>query len=448
MLRTRALLCTFLVSMATSAAAAPTAGVAASPPPAPPPLASPVERRLFSDDIDASSFLWNDWNKFVENYHPNYVADDDPSTAWVEGGKGSGAGEWLRIQTTPLDRTTRIRLHVRNGYQKSKDLFRANARARQVTLRLLPSKVEAKLTLEDRDGWQDLVIDQPSGVVRSVELAIDSVYDGTKYEDLCISDVQVFATSTTPDNPVFEKSKRQTLLDWRAARLAAAQQFKRRSTQLPLYPAYDVKAVDAQLDGYTWPELVALAAKEPGMAKEWAAPLAIAAEVAKNLDGLSRAQLAPTARDKLVAADGLMVSRMTNLVGEGSGLYDEGTLRLPMLDLVATLFVDRLRLLDVKDRTTVAQFLASEAGCKADLAWVRRAAASGDGAARVQALVVGRCARIETRNGWFNARAIELYVYDAAGRLALSLGDGHVDGYRWAEVDGRPMLAGGRALLT
>src|SRR5512132_331996 len=101
-----------------------------------PAAAKPVERRLHSDTVEASSFLWNDWNKFVENYHPNYVADDDPATAWVEGAKGSGAGEWLRIQITPLEKTTKVRLRVRNGYQKSKDLFKANARAKQVTLRL------------------------------------------------------------------------------------------------------------------------------------------------------------------------------------------------------------------------------------------------------------------------------------------------------------------------
>src|SRR5690242_16085841 len=104
-------------------------------------VAAPTERRLHSDNIDASSFLWNDWNKFVENYHPNYVADDDPATAWVEGAKGSGAGEWIRIWVTPLDKTTKVRLRVRNGYQKSKDLWKANARAKEVTLRLVPSKV-------------------------------------------------------------------------------------------------------------------------------------------------------------------------------------------------------------------------------------------------------------------------------------------------------------------
>src|SRR5688572_26347680 len=212
-----------------------------------PAAAKPVERRLHSDNIDASSFLWNDWNKFVENYHPNYIADDDPVTAWVEGAESSGAGEWLRVQVTPLDKTTRIRLRVRNGYQKSKDLWKANARAKAVTVKLLPSKVEKKITLEDKDGWQEIVVDQPKGEVRGVELAVTAVYDGTKYADLCISDVQVFATSETADNPAFEKSKREKLMQWRAARIAAAKLFTGK-TDIPLYPAYEVTSSPSGID--------------------------------------------------------------------------------------------------------------------------------------------------------------------------------------------------------
>ena len=423
----------------------------AKPPPPPPlpVLAAPIERRLHSDDIDASSFLWNDWNKFVENYHPNYVADDDPATAWVEGAKGSGAGEWLRVQITPLDHTTRVRLHLRNGYQKSKDLFAANARAKDVTLRLLPSKAEKQVTLADRDGWQDVVIEQPSGLVRTVEVTIKSVYEGTKYEDLCLSDMQVFATSLTPDNPAFEKSKHQTLMDWRAARLAAAKLFKAQKVGLPLYPAYEVAAADAEISAYRIDSMIAAAADDPRFGKEWKDALAIAAAVAKNLDALPRAQVAPASQDKLVAADGLQIARVRDMAGEGEGGYDEDALRLPMLDYVSTLFADQLRMLDVKDTKTVSAFLDESTLCRSDTTWVSRSQPKEQaGPARVQAIVVGRCAKVPSREGSYNAHAVELYVYDAAGRLALSIGDGHIDGYRWVTDHGRPMLAGGIALLS
>jgi hypothetical protein len=377
------------------------AAVAAPPrptpqmPPAPPPLAAPLERRLHSDTIDASSFLWNDWNKFVENYHPAYVADDDPATAWVEGAKGSGAGEWLRVLLTPLDKTTRIRLHIRNGYQKSKDLFKANARAKQVTVRLLPSKAQAKIVLEDKDGWQDAVVDQPSGLVSAVEIAIGSVYEGAKYEDLCISDVQVFATSLTPDNPAFEKSKHKALMDWRASRLAAAKLFKSQKLQLPLYPAYAITATETKLDAETGSDfevgyMVEAASKDAAF-REWHDALAIATAVAADLDALPRAQIAPTAQDRLVATDGLQIVRMQDLADEFEPRYNDGALRLPMLDYVSTLFTDQLRMLDVKDHKKVSEFLAENGRCKADVSWVQRTQAK-DGPAKVAAIVLGRCA--------------------------------------------------------
>ena len=67
-----------------------------------------IERRLHVATANASSFLWNDWNRFQENYHPNYVADGDPKTAWVEGADGNGEGEWLKLPLTELANTTAV----------------------------------------------------------------------------------------------------------------------------------------------------------------------------------------------------------------------------------------------------------------------------------------------------------------------------------------------------
>ena len=406
--------------------------------------AKPVERRLHSDNIDASTFLWNDWNKFVENYHPNYVADDDPKTAWVEGAKSSGAGEWIKIQLTPLDKTTRVRIRVRNGYQKAKDLWQANARAKQVTVRLLPSKVEKKLTLEDKDGWQDVIVDQPSGAIRSVELAVASVYEGSKYADLAISDVQVFATSETPDNPAFEKSKHETLMGWRTARVSAAKLFKGK-VGMPIAPAYEIVATDRKdVGGYEINEIIAEAQKEPGLAKEWKDALAIAAAVAKDKDKLTRAQIAAKGT-KLVEVDGIQITEVGDVeTGEGP-YYDEGALRLPMLGTVPALFSDQLRALDIKDKLTVSKFEQGKNLCK-DTAWVQRSD-SKEGPAKVAALVLGRCARVEGRGGAWNAHTIEIMVYDTQGRLALVAGNGHVDAYRWATEEGKQVLVGGRAIL-
>ena len=407
-------------------------------------LAAPTERRLHTDNVDASTFLWNDWNKFVENYHPNYIADDDPKTAWVEGAKGSGNGEWVRVNVTPLDKTTKVRLRIRNGYQKSKDLYKANARAKAITVRLLPSKLEKKLTLEDKDGWQEVTTEQPAGELRAIQVNVASVYEGSKYADLCISDVQVFATSETKDNPAFEKSKRKALLAWRSARVAAAKMFAKRKVDLPLYTAYKVTANEKEVGSGDIANMITIAAADPGF-KEWKAVLQTAATAAADLQSLTRAQIAPTNKQYLPEVDGFETTELEHIA---QGWFPEGGLHLPLVDSVSAMFADQLRVLDVKDKTTPADFGGQEK-CKGDVTWVKRAPASDNKAPEtVQAVLVGRCGMLEERGGSYRASGLELMVYNAEGRLALIVADGMIDGYRWETVDGKAMIAGGRSLLS
>jgi hypothetical protein len=410
-------------------------------------FAAPTERRLHTDNVDASTFLWNDWNKFVENYHPNYIADDDPATAWVEGAKSTGAGEWVRFNVTPLDNTTKIRLRIRNGYQKSKDLWKANARAQGITVKLLPSKLERKFTLEDKDGWQEITLEQPSGEVKAVEIKVVSVFDGTKYTDLCISDVQVFATSETADNPAFEKTKREKLMQWRAARIAAAKVFTGK-TDMPLYPAYEIKSTPSTVEGsgIDLSAMVAAAAEDATFAKEWKDALAIATGVVKNLDAMPRVQIAPRAATKLVAVDGVQIASIGDIASGEGPYFDEGAFRLPMLGTVASLFADQLRVLEFKDKTTISAFEKAKGLCK-DTLWAQRKD-SKEGPTQLQAVVLGRCAKVEGREGSWNARTLELLVYDATGKVVLAVGDGHVEGYRWSSDNGKPMIAGARSYIA
>lgn len=59
-----------------------------------------IERRLHPHLVEASSSLWNDWNRLQENDHPSYAAGDDPHTVWTESAPSSGAGSWIRFQVT------------------------------------------------------------------------------------------------------------------------------------------------------------------------------------------------------------------------------------------------------------------------------------------------------------------------------------------------------------
>ncbi len=420
------------------------AGSAAAAPEAP----RAIERRMYSDSIESSSFLWNDWNKFVENYHPNYVADDDPATAWVEGATTSGAGEWVRIELTPLEHTTRVRLKIRNGYQKSAPLFQANARAKAMTIKLLPGTAAKQVTLTDTEGWQEVVIDQASGPVRAVELKVDSVYEGGRYPDLCISDVQVFATSTTKDNPAFEKSKRDDLRAWRASRIAAAKALTGRVVMLPIYSAYAITSRDHQGDHRgDLKGMLERAKADAAFHKEFQSLLATAWSVVGAPDALQRVQLAPTTKQKLVEVDGIQIPGLDSVDG---AYFDEASLRLPMMGTVAAMFADQLRVLDVKTKQTPTQFEEStNKKCKTDAVWALRGPAKeGTGPQLLRALLVGRCGMVDGREGSYLTHTTELLVYDASGRLGLVVGAGHIEGYRWAIDAGKPMLTGGRSILA
>ena len=41
----------------------------------------PPWKQLHSPEAVATSYLKSNWNRFEENYHPNYVLDGDPKTA-------------------------------------------------------------------------------------------------------------------------------------------------------------------------------------------------------------------------------------------------------------------------------------------------------------------------------------------------------------------------------
>src|SRR5579859_1045884 len=128
-----------------------------------PALASETHwNRLYTASAEASSFLENSWNKYQENYHPNYAFDDNPETAWVEGVDGYGEGEKLTWHVSEVSSARKIRLRIRNGYQKSEKLFLANSAPKEIELSVLSRSgkpvTTAKLTLEKKMGWQEITL--------------------------------------------------------------------------------------------------------------------------------------------------------------------------------------------------------------------------------------------------------------------------------------------------
>ena len=125
--------------------------------------------------------------QFGNSYGPENLFEGPQSSAWVEGQAGQGIGEWIAIEFDGL-RTVRS-IVVRNGYQKSHDIFQKNYRVRQ--LRVVFSQGETQtLIVPDRFGSELLTLPKP---VRAywVKFIIDDVWAGNKYTDTAITKLLV-----------------------------------------------------------------------------------------------------------------------------------------------------------------------------------------------------------------------------------------------------------------
>ena len=122
-------------------------------------------------------------------YGPRNLTDGDDKTAWVEGNSGQGLGEFVVLE---FDSTRPVRgLTIRNGYDKSPDIFAKNSRVKDIELRF-SSGDSIEVTLKDQPGPQHVELSQPINA-KWIELIIRSVYPGSKYSDTAINELSVDA---------------------------------------------------------------------------------------------------------------------------------------------------------------------------------------------------------------------------------------------------------------
>jgi hypothetical protein len=414
------------------------------------------ERRLHVASAEASSYLVNDWNKFQENYLPLYVGDDDPKTAWSL--KTEGIGEWLRVHTTQMEGASKLRMKLRNGYQKTPKLFEANSRAKELTVTLLPSKRTVDVTLTDSEGWQEIIVDQPAGPLESVELKVKSVYAGKKYDDLCISDVQLYVTATSSDNPAFEKQRLTKIVTWKKERVAAAKLFQTKLGQsLPIEAQY--VAVPVGGNGDQFPSKCAEAGELCFMAhavgragngkdmKKHTPALRMAADlVAAKFASMPPVRVSVRDKRPFPAVDGLCTPSID------SCLEDPCTSRLPLpiggqlgyLDANALALVEQTGLPSFSDVSAnkPPQCKRAEA---TTFAWARRDATPAGVAAevgRLRALLLVKCGMVEGREGSFPSSRSQLLVYGADGRLEVVANMNNAAALDWKTGGDGPKLAG------
>lgn len=457
---------------AAAPAAAPVAAPAASPAvqapvaaPAKPaaPSGPAVERRLHLASAEASSFLWDDFNKFQQNYHPLYIGDDDPKTAWVEGVKGHGEGEWLRLKYTQLEGASRVRVLIRNGYQKTDRLFSLNSRLKEITLKLLPGGETLKTTLKDDKGFQEVVLNQPSGPFDGVELRVGSVYPGSKWDDLTVSDVQVFVTATTRENPAYEKARLEKLLKWKQERAAMASAFKDTvNKQMPLLPQYALTSKDTERPAnkelptvpgckkheYSFvcraPHAMDVASQSKVGNPE---SLALAKKLATGrFAELAKVRLALVDKRPFPTTDGLCVHDL-NFCNEGC--Y-EG-IELPQVSAIGFLATSGFNTFEDKaipdlQKALDAEPRACRAADKGQAYYYAYRQKNAEGRDTVRALFIVRCGGVESREGMDSVAYGQLLVYNEQGQLDLLVSQNKVTEFGFTERGGQKVLTAARQI--
>lgn len=262
--------------------------------------AEPQWRRLYSEQAAATSFLESAWNRYTENYHPNYALDGDPATAWVEGVDGDGVGQVLSWDVSALSSARAVKVRIRNGYQKSAALLTANGAPREVTLTAWRGRTvvaEKTVALERAEGWQEVVLDTGGQGLNHLELRVASVTPGSRYKDTCVSDVETWVDSDVPYNEAYERAKLARLQRWTAERLETARWFASQPKAWPFADAAFRVSSSAPLDEAAFEAAAAplrAAAARVSAGTPWHAAAARAGATERVPDGLE--ELAPLAR--------------------------------------------------------------------------------------------------------------------------------------------------------
>ncbi len=117
------------------------------------------------------------------------IMDGDKNTAWVEGADGQGYGQSVRFEFNNVYLVNGIK--IRAGYQKNDDIYYKNSRPKEICAEYSDGTSEV-FKLEDIGQNEQVLTFSRPVETNMVNLTIESVYPGEKYEDTCISEVIFF----------------------------------------------------------------------------------------------------------------------------------------------------------------------------------------------------------------------------------------------------------------
>lgn len=126
-----------------------------------------------------------------ENVYITYVAknvlDGNKKTTWTP----SPDDKYPWIKLTAQTTQTITGLEIENGYSKSEKLYEENRRAKEITV--LCGGKEYEFTLDDAGcGVAQKVKFQKPVESKEIKITVTDFYEGTEYEELCISGIKAY----------------------------------------------------------------------------------------------------------------------------------------------------------------------------------------------------------------------------------------------------------------
>lgn len=139
-------------------------------------------------------------------YKMHNLSDDNPQTAWVEGVRGYGIGEWFEVQAITVN-------VIYNGYQSSPSKWKNNSRVKRFKV-YHDGDPLCFLDLTDEMGAQHFELPHRANWESkgNFRFEIVEVYKGNKWEDVCISHVDHVACCMAPSTLVSTSKNASTTI--------------------------------------------------------------------------------------------------------------------------------------------------------------------------------------------------------------------------------------------
>lgn len=150
----------------------------------------------------------------VSSYGPENICDLDQTTAWVEGLKGDGVGEWVAIylgEIEDLKDISELEITIYPGYQKNNDTFENNSVPTRLKfeLNLVDQVASSEIMFEPKDKYElrgarkitlKTTSTQPKQGSVWLKITILKVQKGKKWDDTAISEIVCNFKNANPFN--------------------------------------------------------------------------------------------------------------------------------------------------------------------------------------------------------------------------------------------------------